>query len=128
MTRPALRVEVEGLAELRRTMRRAAQDLGELKEVNAEAAEVILDSARRRVPRRSGRLASTLRSSGTKSAAVVRAGFKSVPYAPVVHFGWPEHGIEPQPFLTDAVDDTEREWRDLYRRAIARIMGRIRGA
>jgi hypothetical protein len=121
-------VRVEGGRQLRATMKAAGDDLADLKAVNAAAAATVAAVARPRAPVRSGRLASTVRPSGTKTAAIVRAGRAAVPYAGVIEFGWPGHNIEAQPFIVSAAQDTEPEWTAAYTAAVDRILSRIRGA
>ena len=112
MTRPE--IKVEGAKQLKKKLRQIEGGMADLKAIHAEAAEVVELQATSLVPRRTGKLESTIRSSGTQSAGVVRAGFARVPYAGVIHFGWPGHNIEPQPFLYDALDDRRDEVFDVY--------------
>lgn len=109
MSAPASKVTVEGLNPLVRALRRAEHTgaLEMLRRANAEAAGDVHRRAARLVPVRSGRLASTLRGSATPRTGTVRAGSKRVPYAGVIHFGWPRRNISPQPFLTDALAQTD---------------------
>jgi hypothetical protein len=70
------------------------------------------------VPRRSGLLESSIRSSGQASGGVVRSGSVGVPYAGPIHFGWPGHNIEPQPYLYDALDDRASQVVDVYEQRV----------
>lgn len=90
----------------------------ELKSIHAESAKIVEKDAVPRVPARSGQLRSTLRSSGTARTGVVRAGYQRVPYAGVVHFGWPARNIPPQPFLYDAKDARRGQVYDLFQRRL----------
>ena len=101
---PAARIEVDGIKELRGQFKQAGIDLKELKGAGLEAAEVVAVEGRRTAPRRSGALAETIRAAGQVGGGVVRAGFARIPYAGVIHFGWPGHNIEPQPWLFEATD------------------------
>lgn len=100
MTRPA--IKVSGEDDVRRALRAIGAD--DLREAHAEAAGVVEQRAEQLVPRRSGRLAGSISSAVRGSGGVVEAG-GSLPYGAVIHFGWPGHGIEPQPFLYDAADE-----------------------
>ena len=102
MTKPE--IEVEGARQLKRALRQVEGGTSDLKEIHAKAAKIVEGAALPLVPRRSGRLADTLRSSGIASGGVVRAGFAKVPYAGPIHFGWAARNISPQPFLYDALD------------------------
>lgn len=117
------KITIEGLRELNRAFRQVGSDaVGELKDVHLEAAKDVEQAARMLVPRRTGRLESTLRSSGTMRGARVRAGFARVPYAGPIHFGWPARNIRPQPFLYDAIDKRRREVLEIYQRNIEALI------
>jgi hypothetical protein len=111
------RIEVQGA----KTVVRELQKLGEeyvsvLKSVHIESADIVARRANVLVPRRTGKLQSTIRTSATTRSGSVKAGGKrSAPYAGPVHFGWPNRPnnakewyggpIAPNPFLYDALDD-----------------------
>ncbi|MGB1506457.1 MAG: hypothetical protein ACPHDT_13320 [Acidimicrobiales bacterium] len=107
--KPAL--QIEGGRKLRRAFREVGDGMSDLRQLHKRLADDVADSAKRKVPVRSGRLERSVRGSGTKTAARVRAGNNrksgpsSVPYAGPIHFGWGARGIRPQPFLYDALDD-----------------------
>jgi hypothetical protein len=121
------RVEVEGRRELVRTMRAAGIDLGDLTKANRDAAAVVAPESAARTPRRTGRLAGTVKAAGTRSAALVRVGSRTVPYAGPIVFGWAAHNIEPNPGPVDALATTEPRWRPVYDHAIERIIAKIKG-
>jgi hypothetical protein len=120
-------IRVEGAPELRRTLKRAGDDLSDLKTAHATAAQYVAARSRGTAPRRKGVLAASVRGSGTKTAAVIRAGGARVPYAGPIHFGWPSRGIAPQPWITEAAEDTEPTWVEIYERAVTRILDRVKG-
>ena len=108
-------VRIEGHREVRRRIRQISDDLdqkaakGELKAINQRAAEIVAGRAEQLVPVQSGRLRDTIRAAGTQKSGRVRAGFKRVPYAGPIHFGWAARGIVPQPFLYQALDQRRLE-------------------
>jgi len=119
-------IHVEGLNKLTRDLKTLEGDVvGSMKKLNAELAEDVAQTARRKVPRRSGALAGSIRSSGQARTRVVRAGSSGVPYANVTHFGWAKHNIRPQPFLYDALDsradDIARRWADELDRIVRKV-------
>lgn len=120
-------VRIEGARELRRQLRAASDDLGDLRAAHAEAGRIVEPVAKGRAPVRSGALRASVRSSGTKTAAVVRAGYARVPYARPIHWGWPARNIRPQPFVWDAAKKTEPRWMLAYQRAVNVILSRVRG-
>lgn len=121
---------IEGLRELRKTLRSAGVDIRELKPVNREAAEIAKDRAIQEAPEDSGKLKATLRVGATNQAGILRAGNNrqaGVPYAPAVHWGWPGHGIAANPFMAKAARVTEHKWQALYERFTERVLSKIRG-
>lgn len=107
-------VQVDGGPQLRRTLRSLGSDLGDLRAVHNDVAAYVAEAARGSAPVRSGALAGTLRGSGAKTVATVRAGYARVPYAGPIHWGWGRRGIRANPFLTRAAADTEPVWVELY--------------
>jgi hypothetical protein len=75
-----------------------------------------------------GRLAGSERPAGTASAAIVRAGFASTPYAGPIHWGWPKRHIKAQPWIYDAATSTESQWTATYMAALEHIIDTIEGA
>ena len=120
-------IRVEGAAELRRTLKRAGEDLSDLKTAHSAAAQIVAGRGRGTAPRRTGTLAASVRGSGTATAAVVRAGGARVPYAGPIHWGWPSRGITAQPWLSEAATDTETVWVAGYERDVERILDRVKG-
>lgn len=81
-------VRVEGLAELRRALGRIDKQLP--KNLRAKLVPIgkrIADSARGRMPRRSGRAASSVSSGVSGNRAYVSIGKNTVPYAAWLDFG-----------------------------------------
>lgn len=103
-------------------------DLTELKETHARVASLVAGRGRANAPVDSGRLANSVRAGATRTAAVVRAGRKSVPYAGPIHWGWPSRGIAAQPWLTTAAAESEPAWLAVYTQAVDDILDRIQGA
>lgn len=121
-------VEVDGLAELRRNLRRLGEDVADLKAANERAARIVAEAAAARAPRRTGRLAASLRATRAVGRASVLAGGASVPYAGPVHWGWEARHIEPNPFTVEAAEDTQPQWLPVYERELQRLCDRVRGA
>lgn len=89
-------VRVDGLRELRTFMRKFGDDLDKqgLKDIHGKVAEPVAATAKTLAPRRSGRLAGSIRTAkGSTKAATVRAGGARVPYAGVHEFGWPNRTV-----------------------------------
>lgn len=121
-------VRVEGLNRFTRTLRRAGDDLTDLKDAHAAVGRVVAAAAQARAPRRTGRLASTIRPSRQARRARVSAGRASVPYAGPIHWGWPARNIAANPFLSNAATSTETAWVALYEDELNKIIDRVEGA
>jgi len=116
-------VSVEGARELRKALKTVGDEAkAGLKDVNLEVAEIVARAAVTKVPARSGALRETVRAAGAQTRASVKAGFKKVPYAGVIHFGWPARGILPRPFLYDALDARRDEVMDAYTDGMADLI------
>ena len=116
-------VSVEGARELRKALKTVGDEAkAGLKEVNVEVAEIVARAAVTRVPTQSGALRETIRAAGAQTRASVKAGFKKVPYAGPIHFGWPARNIAPQPFLYDALDARRGEVVDAYQNGMADLL------
>ena len=112
-------IELEGSREFRRALRRTGEDVkNDLKLLHAAGAQIVLREALRRVPVDTGTLKATVRAAALQTRGEVRAGFVRVPYAGPIHFGWSTRGIEPQPFLYDAIDKRRSEVLDAYHSAL----------
>ncbi|GAA3342980.1 hypothetical protein GCM10017714_33650 [Curtobacterium pusillum] len=121
-------VQVDGARKLRATLKAAGDDLTDLKAAHREAAEIAARASAALAPvGPTGRLQRTIRASGTKTAGVIRAGTARVPYAPVIHWGWPKRRIKAQPFLSDGARDSEGRWLPVYINHLDTIVQRIEG-
>lgn len=119
-------VQVEGLDELRRSLRRGSKEFPkEFAAINKTAAGVVARKAVNRVPRRSGALAASIRPLGSQREGTVAAGKAKVPYAGPIHWGWRKRNIEPQPFLVDALHDSADEVLVIWHRATDRFLDRV---
>ena len=59
-----------------------------------------------------------------KSGNDRKAGPASIPYAPIVHFGWARRGIRPQPYLYEALDERRTQVVNRYEREVRSIIRR----
>jgi len=118
-------IKVEGLREFRSSLRKMDAGLPKtLRVAGNRAANVVVDEAKPRVPRLTGRAAASIRVASTQSSVRVRAGSKRVPYYPWLDFGGrvgPNRSVS-RPFLKrgrfiwaafgDKRDAVERELQD----------------
>ena len=113
---PPYSIKVTGGKELRRALKNADKELKQdLKAANKAAAQTVADAAKsRHVPVDSGNLKAAISALGSATKGTVKAGKKSngtQDYAGVIHYGDPNRGRAPQPFLHDAMSD---EWDVVY--------------
>ena len=109
-------------------MKAAGVELAELKAVHSRVAAMVAQRASSTAPRRTGRLASTVRGNKAAARATVMAGRASVPYANPIHWGWPARGIAAQPWMSDAATDTESQWLQVFEAGIRQAIDQIEGA
>ena len=124
-------VKVEGAARLRRELRRAGDDLDDMTAAHRTVAQIVAAIAQASTPRRSGALAATVRGSGTKTRASVRAGYKRTPYAGIIHYGTPPgyaRHYQPQPWIQLAATQGEPRWVRHYQQAVDKALAKVRGA
>lgn len=102
MAREAIRID--GLAQFNRALRRMDSDLPKGLRIALNAAvQIVVDTARPRIPRRSGRAARTLKAQSTRTKARISAGGSRARYFPWLDFGGQGPGGRPakRPFYTD---------------------------
>lgn len=121
-------VQVDGLKALIKSLRRAGDDLSDLKTANQEAATIALRGAQALVPTRTGALAASGRTAKQAARARFMFGSARVPYAGVVHWGWPARGIEENTYGSDGARRTEPVWTAAYSDAVQAICDSVRGA
>lgn len=124
-----VRIEVKGLRELTRDLRRAGDrdTIRAIRLANKEGAEVVARQSKVEAPKLTGTLAASVRPSGTQRYGQVLAGKAAVPYAGPIHFGWPARSIAPQPFIYEAADKRADEVFDLYADRIDAVLSGVKG-
>jgi hypothetical protein len=118
-------VRVEGLSRLSATLRRAKIDISDLKAATMKAAATVAQAAQASSPRRTGTLAGSVHGNRATARATVSS---RLVYAGVIHWGWPAHNIEPQPFVSQAAQDTEPVWVAEYQRDVQHALDKVKGA
>lgn len=125
--RNSVSIEIDGLRDLQRRIRQTGdKGLGrELRQVNRDAADIVKNDASPRVPVRTGRLRSTLKSTPEQRGASVRLGGPKAPYAPPIHWGWRAHNIRPRPVVWQAYGRQKPRIIEKYREGLARLARKI---
>lgn len=95
-------MRVEGLNKLVRDLQKLGLEVEDLKEAFGGIAAEGADLASSFAPKRSGRLAASVRGNRAKNKAVVMAGRASVKYAGPINYGWPARNIAASSFMARA--------------------------
>lgn len=81
-------IKIDGLAEFNRNLRKMDSDLPKaLRLAGNEAAQIVVDWARARVPSRSGKARATIKGKSTRTQSRVSGGSQRVSYYPWLDFG-----------------------------------------
>jgi hypothetical protein len=120
-------LQVLGARGLRTTLKQAGLSVQDLKDSHAKVAELVQRGSAPEAPVRSGKLKRSMRSSGTQTAAIVRAGTAAVPYAGPIHWGWEARHIAAQPWIWKEAQDSEPQWLELYMHDLEGIVAKIEG-
>jgi hypothetical protein len=81
-------IKIEGLREFRAGLKRMDKDLPKgIRLALNSVVDIVVDDARPRVPRVTGKAANSLKSQSTQSAARIKAGGSRAPYFPWLDFG-----------------------------------------
>ena len=120
----ASQVEVVGLRKVVTQLQRLGTQAEDLKGAFTRIGSRAVTHAQRGAPKRTGRLAGSVRQSRRKNSVYLYAGRARLPYAGPIHFGWPARNIKANPWMYRTVDDVgpwavkelEREIATLIRR------------
>ncbi|MFN8493843.1 MAG: HK97-gp10 family putative phage morphogenesis protein [Caldilineaceae bacterium] len=111
----------EQIVEKLKQMERATRN-EELRTALAEGGEIILAAAQAMAPVKDGDLKASLYVDTASSKAQVQIKSDLI-YAPIIEFGWPDHNIEPQPFMRPALDENTDAVRAAMEEQLKRNMG-----
>lgn len=95
-------IKISGLKEFNKSLKQIDKDLPKAVRLALnEAGDVIVDYAKPRVPKKSGRAARSVKAKSTRTAVRVAGGGKRAPYYPWLDFGGavgPDRSVK-RPFL-----------------------------
>lgn len=120
-----LTVRLDGGRQLRKGLADVEGGLDDLKAAHREAAGIAARASAALAPKKSAKLAATIRASGTKTAGIVRSGTKRVPYAGPIHWGWAARNIKGSFFLSDGARNTEGQWIRVYQDHLTELIEKI---
>ena len=106
-------------------MKHMGADLKDMTAINRRIAETVADAALSRVPVLTGSLRRTIKAGATRTRGSVHADGRSVPYAGVIDFGWPGHGIKTQPFIYEGLDDSKDAVVQMYETQIEALVEKV---
>jgi phage gpG-like protein len=95
-------LKVDGLRQLTRDLEAAGVQVADLRAAFGGIAKEAATLAAGFAPRRSGRLAASIRASSAKNYATVSAGNSRVPYAGAINYGWRRRNITGASFMQRA--------------------------
>ena len=95
----------------------------DLKEANQRVGDVVVRAALPLTPKRTGRLAGSIRSAKIQSGATVRAGGGAIKYAPFVEYGTSKMGA--RPYLTTGMANSQPTWLDVYFQELQKLMDTV---
>lgn len=117
-------IVLSGDDRLQRELVAGQRALADMKSTHAKAAQVIQRAALPGTPRRTGRLAASQKVTAGPTEGMVTS---HLVYAPVIHWGWRAHNIDPQPWLSKAAQSSQPQWLNVYEREIERILSNCEG-
>ena len=115
-------IQITNARQFRQAFAKAGGDKDLLKQAGQDVAQTVATAGKATAPRLTGRLAGTVRGSGTLTGATVRAGSSAVPYANPIHWGWFRRHIAPDPWLSHAAQSTQSTWLNAYENAISQAL------
>lgn len=90
---PVDSIKVQGLNEFVRAVRRTSSDMPKVIRAGLNSAmQIVVDDARPRIVKRSGRAAATLKGQSTQNRARIKAGGRRAPYFAWLDFGGSRRG------------------------------------
>lgn len=119
----AEKIKIEGLRQLNASLRKFDAELGKApRKINREAATLVAGTAKGRAPRRSGRLAGSIRPGATGTSSYVQS---TLIYARQQEYGG-KHGIA-RHYLSGAIAEDTPAIVALYEKRVGELAKQIKG-
>jgi phage gpG-like protein len=118
-------IKVEGGRQLRKALADLDPKLDDLKDAHQRVSKIVEQHAKGNAPRRTGKLANSIRGNRAKTRATVKAGGARVRYAGVIEWGWPKRHIPAQHYLVNAAHDTEPTWQRIYLEDVNDLLDKV---
>lgn len=101
-------VAITGLQETVRSLRRVGVESADLRDAFGSVSKRVAGEAKKRAPRKSGKVQAGIRASRRQNAAVVTSNVRGKPYHRFVFFGTKR--MAARPYLWQAVDAVGEGW------------------
>lgn len=111
--------------EIAAALQRGSRELRDLRPAMRELKERGEGYVKRRVPRRTGRLARSVRGVSRGTSLRIQVGGRGVPYAAVQEYGWKAHNIKPKRYVRRAYAQLARIAPGVIERHIAQQLRRV---
>jgi hypothetical protein len=118
-------ITVEGGRQLRKALADLDPKLDDLKDAHQRVSKIVEQHAKGNAPRKTGRLANSIRGNRAKTRATVKAGGARVRYAGPIEWGWPKRNIEARHYLVNAAHDTEPTWQRIYLEDVNDLLDKV---
>jgi hypothetical protein len=118
-------VQVLGLDRLRFTLEAASERIEDLSQPAEKTSAFLASRGRADAPRRTGRLAASVRAAPDRNDAVVTSGLA---YSNRTHWGYRRYRQAAQPWLAEGARNTEGAYLDYYEERVASVMRAVKGA
>lgn len=116
-------VEVQGAQAMQASLHAAGAKVQDMTAINRDVAATV--AAAVRAPRKTGRLAGSVRPQATATEAAIVV---DQPYAGVIENGWPKHNISATNFVKTAFANTETTTTAMYEKAMQDVLDDVKGA
>lgn len=123
-------IKITGLTEFQRGLRKLDSDLPKsLRLAFNEAANIVVEAARSKVPHRTGRAAASIKPRSTRTAVRVSAGGNKAPYYPWLDFGGrvgPKKSVR-RPFIREGryIYPSYTEHREEFQRVVEKALADV---
>jgi len=117
-------VRLEGLTTFLSTMQKAEQELAKLDSAHSRTSQMIASAAAAAAPRRTGRLASSVRASSGDKGGLVEV---TAAYAGPIEWGWPSRNVDATHFAMKAARATEASWIKFYEQEVQKALDDVKG-
>jgi len=111
-------INTTGIKELEKSLTSLGFDFAELSKANLEIGKIVANRAATLAPKRTGKLANSIKPKPDKTKVRISAGGAGVPYAGVIEYGWAKRNIKKQSYIMKAAGQLKNEIIEKYKNNI----------